>query len=72
MSSSIARTGIGAADFSAHTVRAGMMTAADLLGVALEKSMEHARWKSYSSARIYRRHESLWVGNFLGRLLSDG
>jgi integrase len=68
----VTRTGVGAADFSAHSLRAGMMTAADLLGVPFEKAMEHGRWKSYSSARIYRRHESLWVGNFTGRLLADG
>ncbi|MDR6290887.1 integrase [Inquilinus ginsengisoli] len=66
----VVRTGTGAADFSAHSLRAGMMTAADLLGIPLEKAMEHGRWKSYSSARIYRRHESLWVGNFTGRLLA--
>ncbi len=66
----IARTGVDAGEFSAHSLRAGMMTAADLLGIPLEKAMEHGRWKSYSSARIYRRHESLWVGNFTGRLLS--
>jgi len=68
----VTRTGVGAADFSAHSLRAGMMTAADLLGVPLEKAMEHGRWKSYSSARIYRRHESLWVGNFTGKLLQGG
>ncbi|MGO4724851.1 MULTISPECIES: tyrosine-type recombinase/integrase [unclassified Inquilinus] len=66
----IARTGLGTEDFSAHSLRAGMMTAADLLGIPLEKAMEHGRWKSFSSARIYRRHESLWVGNFTGRLLA--
>ncbi len=48
-----------------------MMTAADLLGIPLEKAMEHGRWKSYASARIYRRHESLWTGNFTGRLLAN-
>ncbi|WP_342240331.1 hypothetical protein [Inquilinus sp. OTU3971] len=67
----VTRTGVGAAEFSAHSLRAGMMTAADLLGVPLEKAMEHGRWKSYSSARIYRRHERLWVGNFTGRLLQS-
>ncbi len=67
----VTRTGVGAAEFSAHSLRAGMMTAADLLGVPLEKAMEHGRWKSYSSARIYRRHESLWTGNFTGRLLAE-
>jgi integrase len=66
----IARTGVGPEEFSAHSLRAGMMTAADLLGIPLDKAMEHGRWKSYASARIYRRHESLWVGNFTGRLLS--
>ncbi len=68
----VTRTGVGAAEFSAHSLRAGMMTAADLLGVLLEKAMEHGRWKSYASARIYRRHESLWTGNFTGRLLRGG
>ncbi|MGL4964876.1 MAG: site-specific integrase [Inquilinus sp.] len=66
----VTRTGIEAGEFSAHSLRAGMMTAADLLGIPLEKAMEHGRWKSYASARIYRRHESLWQGNFTGRLLS--
>jgi hypothetical protein len=47
-----------------------MMTAADLLGIPLEKAMEHGRWKSYASALIYRRHESLWFGNFTGKLLA--
>ncbi|MGK9171075.1 tyrosine-type recombinase/integrase [Inquilinus limosus] len=65
----VARTGVDAGEFSAHSLRAGMMTAADLLGIPLEKAMEHGRWKSYAAARIYRRHESLWVGNFTGRLL---
>ncbi|MGK9236331.1 site-specific integrase [Inquilinus limosus] len=68
----IARTGADPGEFSAHSLRAGMMTAADLLGIPMEKAMEHGRWKSYSSARIYRRHESLWVGNFTGRLLGRG
>ncbi len=54
--------------FSAHSLRAGMMTAADLLGIPLETAMEHGRWKSYASARIYRRHSSLWVGNFTGTI----
>jgi hypothetical protein len=48
-----------------------MMTAADRLGVPFEQAMDHGRWKSYSAARIYRRHESLWVGNFTGRLLAN-
>ena len=68
----IARTGVEAGEFSGHSLRAGMMTAADLLGVPLERAMEHGRWKSFSSARIYRRHESLWVGNFTKRLLENG
>lgn len=63
------RTGVDPAAFSAHSLRAGMMTAADQLGIPFEKAMEHGRWKSYSAARIYRRHESLWVGNFTGKLL---
>lgn len=65
----LARTGVDPAAFSAHSLRAGMMTAADQLGIPFEKAMEHGRWKSYSAARIYRRHESLWVGNFTGKLL---
>jgi integrase len=67
----IARTGVSPEEFSAHSLRAGMMAAADLLGIPLDKAMEHGRWKSYASARIYRRHESLWVGNFTARLLAD-
>ncbi|MGK9171091.1 hypothetical protein KXR53_32650 [Inquilinus limosus] len=67
----IARTGVEAGEFSAHSLRAGMMTAADLLGIPMEKAMEHGRWKSYSAARIYRRHSSLWQGNFTGKLLAD-
>uniref|UniRef100_UPI00406CD68F hypothetical protein n=1 Tax=Inquilinus sp. OTU3971 TaxID=3043855 RepID=UPI00406CD68F len=65
----IARTGVDAAEFSAHSLRAGMMTAADRLGVPFEQAMEHGRWRSYSAARIYRRHSSLWTGNFMGKLL---
>ncbi|TSD87560.1 tyrosine-type recombinase/integrase [Mycobacterium sp. KBS0706] len=67
----IARTGVDAGEFSAHSLRAGMMTAADRLGVPFEQAMEHGSWKSYAAARIYRRHESLWTGNFTGRLLAD-
>ncbi|TSD87552.1 hypothetical protein FFK22_017060 [Mycobacterium sp. KBS0706] len=66
----LARTGIGSEEFSAHSLRAGIMTSADLFGIPLDKAMEHGRWKSSGSAWIYRRHESLWVGNFTGRLLS--
>ncbi|MGF6227763.1 integrase [Inquilinus ginsengisoli] len=65
------RTGIEAGEFSAHSLRAGMMTAADRLGVPFEQAMEHGRWKSYAAARIYRRHSSLWTGNFTGRLLQS-
>ncbi len=43
----IARTGIDAGEFSGHSLRAGMMTAADRLGVPFERAMEHGRWKSY-------------------------
>ena len=68
----IGRTGVEAGEFSAHSLRAGMMTAADLLGIPREKAMEHGRWKSYSAARIHRRHSSLWTGDFTGRLLRDG
>jgi integrase len=65
----LTRTGVEAGEFSGHSLRAGMMTAADRLGVTFEQAMEHGRWKSYSAARIYRRHSSLWTGNFTGRLL---
>jgi hypothetical protein len=47
-----AEVGIEAVPGSSHSVRAGMMTAADLLGIPMEKAMEHRRWKSYSAARI--------------------
>ncbi|MGK9171453.1 hypothetical protein KXR53_34525 [Inquilinus limosus] len=66
----IARTGADAGEFSAHALRAGMMTAADLLGIPMEKATEPGRWKSCSAARIYRRHSSLWTGNFTAKLLS--
>jgi hypothetical protein len=66
----IARTGVEPGEFSAHSLRAGMMTAADRLGVPFEQAMEHGRWKSYAAARIYGRHESLWTGNFTKRLLA--
>ncbi len=39
-----------------------MMTATDRKGISLEDAMRHGRWKSVSSARIYRRHSSLWQG----------
>jgi integrase len=65
----ITLTGVEPGEFSAHSLRAGMMTAADRLGVPFEQAMEHGRWKSYSAARIYRRHSSLWTGNFTGKLL---
>lgn len=66
---SIARTGVEPGELSGHSLRAGMMTAADQLGIRFEKAMEHGRWKCYAAARIYRRHSSLWTGNFTGRLL---
>jgi hypothetical protein len=61
-----ARTGVEAGECSAHSLRAGMMTAAGGLGVPSEQAMEHGRRKSYSAARICRRHSSLWPGNFTG------
>jgi integrase len=67
----IAGTGLGSAEFSAHSLRAGMMTAADRKGVPLEAAMQHGRWKDARTARGYRRHSSLWQGNFTGRLLGD-
>ncbi|WP_342242126.1 hypothetical protein, partial [Inquilinus sp. OTU3971] len=36
----IARTGVDAGEFSGHSLRAGMMTAADRLGVPFEQAME--------------------------------
>ncbi|TSD83754.1 tyrosine-type recombinase/integrase [Mycobacterium sp. KBS0706] len=67
----IAGTGLGSAEFSAHSLRAGMMTAADRKGVPLEAAMQHGRWKDARTARGYRRHSSLWQGNFTGKLLAD-
>jgi integrase len=62
---------LDAAEFSAHSLRAGMMTAADRKDVPLERAMEHGRWKSLATARGYRRHSSLWVGTFTEALLRD-
>ena len=59
----IAGTGLGAADFSAHSLRAGMMTAADRKGITLEDAMRHGRWKDARTARGYRRHSSLVWGS---------
>ncbi|MDR6290866.1 integrase [Inquilinus ginsengisoli] len=67
----IRQAGLDAAEFSAHSLRAGMMTAADRKSVPLERAMEHGRWKSLATARGYRRHSSLWVGNFTEALLRD-
>ncbi|MGF6227700.1 integrase [Inquilinus ginsengisoli] len=64
-------TGLGEGEFSAHSLRAGMMTAADRKGVPLEAAMQHGRWKDARTARGYRRHSSLWQGNFTGKLLAD-
>lgn len=64
-------TGVAEGEFSAHSLRAGMMTAADRKGVPLEAAMQHGRWKDARTARGYRRHSSLWQGNFTGRLLAD-
>ncbi|TSD86113.1 tyrosine-type recombinase/integrase [Mycobacterium sp. KBS0706] len=64
-------TGLAEGEFSAHSLRAGMMTAADRKGVPLEAAMQHGRWKDARTARGYRRHSSLWVGNFTGKLLAD-
>jgi integrase len=67
----IGKTGAEIETFSAHSLRAGMMTAADRKGISLEDAMRHGRWKSVSSARIYRRHSSLWQGNFTEALLRE-
>lgn len=67
----IAGTGLGSSDFSAHSLRAGMMTAADRKGVPLEAAMQHGRWKDARTARGYRRHSSLWQGNFTDLLLGE-
>ncbi|WP_342242159.1 site-specific integrase [Inquilinus sp. OTU3971] len=64
-------TGLGEGEFSGHSLRAGMMTAADRKGVPLEAAMQHGRWKDARTARGYRRHSSLWQGNFTGKLLMD-
>jgi len=63
--------GLGEGEFSGHSLRAGMMTAGDRKGVPLEAAMQHGRWKDARTARGYRRHSSLWQGNFTDRLL-DG
>jgi hypothetical protein len=62
----IARTGIEAGNFPAHSLRAGMMTAADLLGIPLDKAMEHGRWKCNASAG------STGGTRVLGREISPG
>ena len=67
----IVGTGLDADAFSAHSLRAGMMTAADRKNVPLEQAMQHGRWKDARTARGYRRHSSLWQGNFTGKLLGD-
>ncbi len=67
----IGQSGLDEGAFSAHSLRAGMMTAADRKGVPLEHAMTHGRWKSVSAARIYRRHSSLWQGNFTEVLLRE-
>jgi hypothetical protein len=64
-------TGLAEGEFSGHSLRAGMMTAADRKGVPLEAAMQHGRWKDARTARGYRRHSSLWVGNFTDKLLSE-
>ncbi|MGF6227667.1 integrase [Inquilinus ginsengisoli] len=64
-------TGVGEGEFSGHSLRAGMMTAADRKGVPLEAAMQHGRWKDARTARGYRRHSSLWQGNFTDKLLSE-
>jgi len=67
----IGGSGLDQGEFSAHSLRAGMMTAADRKGVSLEAAMQHGRWKSVTAARICRRHSSLWLGNFTEALLRD-
>jgi integrase len=64
-------TGVGEGEFSGHSLRAGMMTAADRKGVPLEAAMQHGRWRDARTARGYRRHSSLWQGNFTGKLLAE-
>ncbi|MFE0759258.1 hypothetical protein ACFW16_35205 [Inquilinus sp. NPDC058860] len=56
-------TGLAEAEFSGHSLRAGMMTAADRKGVPLEAAMQHGRWKDARTARGYRRHSSLVWGS---------
>ena len=64
-------TGLAEGEFSGHSLRASMMTAADRKGVPLEAAMQHGRWKDARPARGYRRHSSLWQGDFTGKLLAD-
>ncbi len=64
-------TGHAEGEFSGHSLRAGMMTAADRKGVPLKAAMQHGRWKDARTARGYRRHSSLWVGNLTRKLLAD-
>jgi integrase len=67
----IKRAGLAEGEFSGHSLRAGMMTAADRKGVPLEAAMQHGRWKDARTARGYRRHSSLWQGNFTDKLLGE-
>jgi integrase len=58
----VGQSGLDMDEFSAHSLRAGMMAAADRKGVPLERAMQHGRWKGAATARGYRRHSSLWAG----------
>ncbi|MDR6290849.1 integrase [Inquilinus ginsengisoli] len=67
----VGQSGLDMDEFSAHSLRAGMMTAADRKKVPLEQAMQHGRWKDAATARGYRRHSSLWAGDFTDALLRD-
>lgn len=64
-------TGVDEREFSAHSLRAGMMTAADGKGVPLEAAMQHGRWKDARTARGYRRRSSLLAGNLTAKLMGN-
>jgi site-specific recombinase XerD len=60
--------GLPAADFAAHSLRAGFATTAARRGVPEREIMRHGRWKTQAVMRGYIREGQLFLDNPAGKL----
>jgi hypothetical protein len=60
--------GLPAADFAAHSLRAGFATTAARRGVSEREIMRHGRWKTQAVMRGYIRDGQLFLDNPAGKL----